>query len=171
MALVAEDGSGLPNAESYLSVAEATAYHAAMGNKAAWSALAGEATKEAALRQATSYIQGRYYGNWHGNPTKTTQKLDWPRAGVPFRNGGYVAANIIPDELKAACAELALRAASGPLVPDGTQTVKREKVGPLEVWYDPYTMPLNSYGTVDALLGPFLLQGSISGVSVPLRRS
>jgi hypothetical protein len=34
MALIVEDGTGLANAESYVSVADATTYHANIGNTA-----------------------------------------------------------------------------------------------------------------------------------------
>jgi hypothetical protein len=170
MALIVEDGTGLSNAESFMSVAEATAYHLANGNKAAWSEVAGELTKEAMLRQATTYIQNRYFAKWCGHPVLTTQKLDWPRTGVLFRNGGFVASTSVPSEVKAACAELALRAASAALMPDGAPTVTFEKIGPIEVKYEPFTTPADPYAAIDALLAPFLVPGSQSGINAGLVR-
>jgi hypothetical protein len=170
MALIVEDGTGLSNAESFISVADATAYHLANGNKAAWSEVAGELTKEAMLRQATTYIQNRYFAKWCGYPVVSTQKLDWPRTGVLFRNGGFVASTSVPSEVKAACAELALRAASAPLMPDGEPAVVHEKIGPIEVRYEPFTTPADPYAAIDALLAPFLLPGSQSGINAGLVR-
>jgi len=170
MALIVEDGTGLANAESFMSVVEATAYHLANGNKAAWSEVAGEPAKEAMLRQATTYIQNRYFALWCGYPVQTTQKLDWPRTGVLFRNGSFVSSTSVPSEVKAACAELALRAASAPLTPDGAPTVTYEKVGPIEVKYEPFTAPANPYAAIDALLAPFLKAGLQSGINAGLVR-
>ena len=45
MTLIVEDGTGLANAESYVSVADATTYHANIGNTA-WAAITSDATKE-----------------------------------------------------------------------------------------------------------------------------
>lgn len=56
MALIVEDGTGLADAESYLSVADADTYHADRNNEA-WQDYS-TAEKEAALRKATQYITG-----------------------------------------------------------------------------------------------------------------
>lgn len=171
MALIVENGTGLDNAESYLSVADATAYHTKMGNAVAWDAVGVEAVQEAMLRRATNYLRSRYYSMWAGTPIAPFQRLDWPRWGVPTWDGyNAVASDSVPEDIKAACAELALKAASGDLMPDTSQTVKREKVGPLEVEYDQYSPSSPAYQSIDAMLAPFLLPGSQPGVNVPLMR-
>lgn len=170
--LIVEDGSGLDNAESYLSVAEATTYHANFGNEATWAAVGTEATQEAMLRRATSYMQSRYYGMWEGDMLGSTQRLDWPRSSVPTRDGyGAIPSNAVPSEVKNACAELALKAFSGELWPDSTQGVKREKIGPLEVEYDPYSPSTPVFNSIDAMLAPLLKMGALPGVNVPLMRT
>lgn len=171
MALIVEDGSGLADAEAYVSVADATTYHTNMGNSAAWAAVGVTAVQEAMLRRATNYMRNRYYGMWEGSAVASTQRLDWPRSGVPTRDGGSaIASNIVPEDVKAACAELALKAFSADLMPDSSQAVKREKVGPLEVEYDEFSPSSPAYLAIDAMLAPFLLPGSQPGVNVPLMR-
>lgn len=171
MALIVEDGTGLDNAESYLSVADATTYHTKMGNAAAWAAVGAEAVQEAMLRRATNYLRSRYYAMWSGEPVAPFQRLDWPRWGVPSRDGyNAIPSNSVPEDIKAACAELALKAVSGDLLPDISQSVKREKVGPIEVEYDQYSPSSPAYQSIDAMLAPFLLPGSQPGGNAPLMR-
>lgn len=171
MALIVEDGTGLTDAESYLSVADATTYHTKMGSAAAWAAVGVTSVQEAMLRRATNYLRSRYYATWAGMPVAPFQRLDWPRWGVPTRDGGNsLPSNSVPEDIKAACAELALKAATADLMPDSSQTVKREKVGPLEVEYNEYSPSSPAYTSIDAMLAPFLLPGSQPGVNVPLMR-
>lgn len=113
--------------DSFVSVAEADAYHAAMGN-AGWTG--DDAAKESALRRATQYIDARY-------PLK-------PDAVDPVHR-----------RLAEATSELALRALAGPLQKDGTgkPAVTEKTIGPLTT---KYAAPVNdgqpSYPVVDALL-------------------
>lgn len=44
---------------------------------------------------------------WTGLPATSTQALLWPRTGMFTRTGVAIASNVIPNELKAATAELA----------------------------------------------------------------
>src|SRR5690606_27756416 len=83
MALIVEDGTGLPNAEAYISVADADSYFAKRGNSA-WAALTVDA-KEVALRLGADYMAAVYGPRWCGERLTDTQALDWPRdeQGVP----------------------------------------------------------------------------------------
>lgn len=164
MALVVEDGTGKSDAESYISVADATAYHAARGN-AAWAALANDTIREQLLRKATDTMLQMFAGRWAGARTSSTQALDWPRYNVPMKDapsgigygmGAYYPSNIVPAAVARACAELALKAAAGDLVTDGTQAVVREKIGPLEVEYQPGSQDAVNYRSVEGMLQPFL---------------
>jgi hypothetical protein len=170
--LIVENGTGLANAESYISVAEANAYHAARGNTN-WATIStGEA--EQALRRATDYIEQVYRLRWQGNRVNSTQALSWPRAFVQpmdyqfsstaFFLGGlyYLPADEVPQEVKHACAEMAFKAAGGELASDLTQGVIREKVDVLEVQYDPNSPQYTRYRAIDNLLRPFLTGGSNS---------
>jgi hypothetical protein len=151
MSLITEDGTGLANAESYASVADATAYHAARGN-AAWAA-ASLGNQEIALRQATDYLERRYV--YRGTRKTIVQALLWPRVGVYV---DYINLTWPVTKLTQATCELALRALSGPLVNDQTApNVKREKIGPLETEYFGNSMNGQTFfTTVDDLLAPLI---------------
>jgi hypothetical protein len=176
MALVVEDGTGKANAESYISVSDATTYHSDRGN-AGWAALASDTVREQLLRKATEYMLQVYRLAWAGSRISADQALDWPRADVPRKDvtygygsyPSYYAHDSVPTEIKRACAELALKANSGPLAPDLTQMIVRQKVGPLETEYSEYSPQTKRYRSIDLLLAPFMAQGS--GVSVRLVRS
>ncbi len=164
MSLIVEDGTGLPNAESYCSVAEANDYHAAIGN-AAWAGLATDTLREENLRKATLFMRQLYRMTWQGKRTKSTQALDWPRYDVEV-DDYWLASNIVPVDVKNACAELALKAISGPLVTDLTQGVKSKKVGPIETVYDDKSPRHTQYLAVDRMLGPYLNGGGSSTLRV-----
>jgi len=167
VALVVEDGSGLSNSESYISVADATTYHSVRGNTD-WAALASDTVREQLLRKANDYLKAQYRLAWAGARKTTTQALDWPRVWVPvpdlstryigsYYPAGYFPNDEIPPEVKAAAAILALIANAGPLMPDIARTVKSESVGPISVTYadnGPRQYPL--YTLVDNLLVSWL---------------
>jgi hypothetical protein len=151
MSLIVEDGSGLANAESYASVADATAYHASRGN-AAW-ALASTLNQEIALRNATDYLERKYV--FRGTRKTLQQALLWPRVGVII---DYIYQTWPVTKLTQATCELALRALSGPLIVDQTSAnVKREKIGPLETEYFGNSMNSQTFfTTVDDLVLPLI---------------
>ncbi len=161
MALIVEDGSIVPGAESLVSVAEATAYHAARGS-AAWAALASDELREQALRRATDYMGGVYRARWAGYRKQDDQPLDWPRYEVPRRDVGgysYYSDTAVPLEVRQACAALALRAASGELLADQGQMKKRVKVGPIETEYSEYSPQSKRYPAIDTMLSPLFASG------------
>lgn len=160
MALIFEDGTGRADAESFASVAQADAHHAAVGN-AAWAALDTEA-KEVNLRLATIYMQGHYSGLWKGDLVYSTQALAWPRAGV-YREQFLLPSNQVPVEVVKACCELALKASAGPLVVDEAAQVKSKQVGPIAVTYADGARQQKRYAAVDATLRP-LLSGGGAGI-------
>jgi hypothetical protein len=119
MAFVPEDGTGLPNANSYGLVAEADEYFVDRGN-GAWAALDTNA-KQSALIQATDYIDMRYGSRFIGQEKTNTQGLEWPRIFQPGDKSyeeTYGGTGEIPKDLKYATFEYASRASKGPLAPD-----------------------------------------------------
>lgn len=165
MSLIVEDGTGLPNAESYTSVVECLAYHTARGSDT-WPTIS-TLQQEQALRRATDYMIQKYKRQWLGVKLKSqeNQSLDWPRAYVytePFLNGatGYfpylVPSNIVPTAVKNACSELALRAAAGNLMDDGERSILMEQIGPIKTQYDPDSSSLIKYYQVHTLLKSYL---------------
>lgn len=159
MALIVETGSGAADAESYVSVSDANAYHTARGN-AAWTG--SESVKEAALRRATDYMLQSYAQRWQGDRVSETQALDWPRSGV-YAHGYLIASDTVPAAVANACAELALRALSESLLPDAGRVTASEKVGPIAVAYLPHGRSTKAWSAVDAMLEPYL--GGLSGVN------
>ena len=167
MTLIVEDGSALVNSESYCSVAFADDYHAKRGN-VAWDVVDD---KEAALRKATDYMTQVYRNAWQGFRYRTYQSLDWPRTGVVVDRFRVILATVVPPEIMAACAELALRASANALYADQTQLVKSKKVGPIEVVYADGGSPALRFKAVDAILAPYLWGNSTGGASYGTIRS
>ena len=170
MPLIVETGAVAAGAESYVSVAEALVYHANRNNTS-WAA-APTAAQEAALRKGTAYLDGRYCLRWKGTQSyPITQPLHWPRFGVIVGSGpvsttgslygalaSYLPSDSIPQALKDATCEAALRALSGSLLSDMDQTVKRKKIGPIETEY--FAGAINqttTYPLLDALLSGLVM--------------
>lgn len=161
MSLIVEDGTGKADADTYCSLVDATSYHAAMGNTA-WAALANDTLREQALRRATTYMVQAYRQSWMGYRMSTYQALDWPRYDVPMQDtaSGYGLAyypnNVVPIEVRNACAELALRASAGSLLADEGREVLEQTVGPITTKYARGGDQSKRYTAVDALLAGLL---------------
>ena len=134
MAFVVEDGTGLVNANSYVSVAEAKAY---------WDDVAfdysglSDAQIQVSLVKATRYMDTRFYYIGCIEFPETPQALGWPRTYAYDRDGVYQ--QDVPVKIKNACIEYAVIAQTEELMPvptqdDRNQVVERvhEKVGPIE---------------------------------------
>lgn len=104
-AFVVEDGTGLSDATSYVSVAEADDIitmniHAS----ASWAELeVGD--KERLLSWASRYLDERT--RWFGDKVVETSALRWPRSGIVDRDGIALLANAVPRQLQIATAEMA----------------------------------------------------------------
>lgn len=163
MALVVETGTANPLAESLASVADADARANAFG-RASWLALDSTA-KEVALRKATLFL-AQYRLQWKGQRVTATQALDWPRGGVVVDDGYWVAINVIPAAVMAACMDLAFKVGDGvDLNPDLARTVIRKKVGPLETEYAPNAPESPRFPAIDALIAPYLKGGGFVSLS------
>ncbi len=163
MTIIVEDGTGLANAESYVSVVDANTYHSKIGNDA-WADL-DTSVKEQLLRKATDYMVAQYRLQYAGYRRYSTQSLDWPRLYVPLIDSlsanvfpQYVDFDIVPATVKNACAELALKAYTAILMQDLTQGVIREKVDVIEVEYDKFSPQQTRYEQIDAMLSIFFKQ-------------
>jgi len=173
-ALIVEDGTAKPDADSYISAADAAAYHISRGNENAWDAIEDP---DAALRKATDYMVQTYRARWKGYRKDGAQALDFPRTWLylePFVHGVVgtypflVSDTIVPEEVKRACAEYALVAASTPLAPNLERGIVRERVGPLETEFDRTSPEYTRYRAMDMALSPYLMGG---GANVQLVRS
>lgn len=150
--------------DTFVTVAEADTYFTNMNNSA-WSAL-DDAAKEAALREATQYLDTAY--NWRGIIQSTSQALSWPRSYVYDHEGRTVTG--IPQRIKDATCELALASIDDRLAPtqDNGAAIKRQKVGQLEVEYQDGAVVKRSYPYISRLVKG-LHRGS-NGINAAVRR-
>lgn len=163
--LIVEDGTAKADADAYITLTEAVLYLSRRGNTT-FAALP-TATQEHCIREATSYMVNAYRLRWKGYRTTDRQALDWPRADVskpdsPGAYGTFAAVyddDVVPEEVRYACALLALKASTAELAPDIQRAVKREKVGALEVEYSDGALPYTIYRNVEAMLLPLFKAG------------
>lgn len=168
MALIVEDGTGRADAESYVSVAAHKAYCDARG--LSYSGLSDTQIEQHA-RRTFDYMGAAYRNRWAGSRVNTTQKGDWPRYEVPIKDvatgygtAAYYPFNSVPALVAQAQSELMLRLAeAGTLQADLTRGVLREKVGQIEVEYDPNSPEVARYPFVDDLLFPLMGKGGGAG--------
>lgn len=120
--MIVEDGTGLSNADSYVSLTEANTYATAR-NLAKWTG--SDAVKQAALISATQFIDATYA--FKGTLVRFEQALSWPRLDVYDRDLRSVLG--VPKQVKQATIELAIVALTQPLIASPEiAAVKRKKV-------------------------------------------
>ena len=103
MALIVEDGTGLPTANAFISYTGASTYHSDRGN-IAW-AQASEAKGNAAILYATEYINSTF--QWRGTSiVEDDQALNLPTKGGYDDQGREIIG--LPVQVPRATAELAL---------------------------------------------------------------
>lgn len=125
MPFIVEDGTGLVDANAYISIEFADQYFQERG-VTAWTGTSDQ--KQAYIIRATDYVEGRFAHKFTSSPLTTLQALSFPRSSTGM-----------PVQLKRAVAEYAVRAiagklASDPVVSDSGAKVSsyRSKLGPLE---------------------------------------
>lgn len=167
MALIVEDGTGLANSESYVAVADLTAYATKWG----LTGFPSDTTKaEVLLRTATRAIDSLY--DFIGDKASDTQALEWPRTGDD-------APALVPTAVKNATCEMAyVYLTSDPLAPlaagDSGLTELTKEVDALKVtkkWSDGAYQPTATLSTrkVSILLQD-LLYSTPGGYMVEVRR-
>lgn len=128
------------DANSYATLAEATAYFGDRLHKGSWDG-ASSSEKTAALLWAARVIDSRI--EWIGNRTASTQAMSWPRAYVPDPDPsylpddslyGYLASDAIPSDIKHAQFEMALALIAGDVtVQPGATGLNSLAVGSLKL--------------------------------------
>lgn len=101
---VVEDGTGLPNANSYVSLADANDILITNIHNAAWDALT-DTQKQYLLAWATSLLDTK--ADWNGEKTYPSSALRWPRKYVVDKDCVSIPSNVIPLQLKQAVAQYA----------------------------------------------------------------
>lgn len=173
MSIIVEDGSNVTGAESYASVAQFDTYHTNRGNTLAATLLTAE--KEQALRRATDFMEQRYRLAWKGYRKYSTQSLSFPRELVYIEKQANIdtllSDIIVPNEVINACIELAFRGSAGDLLPDVTDVIAEETIGPITTKYDRRKPISPSYKAIDAMLAPYLKNGGMNSASFTVQRA
>lgn len=139
MALTVEDGTGVTNADSYVSLSEIRTY----ATNRNLTLPAGDAEIEALARSAIDYLEGRRL-EYKGTKSSSSQSLQWPRTdldedgiivGIEV-DGFELGLTAIPKELKLAQCQLCIEINTGDILPTSSSfAVKREKVDAIETEY------------------------------------
>lgn len=172
MALVVEDGSAVSGANSYLTEAEADAFHLDRNNTS-WSA-AAQAEKEAGLIAAAVYLDATYL--WVGQRKGQSQGKDWPRTDARDGDGFEIASSVVPQAVKDAAALLALEQLTAALLPSqergGAIKRKLEKVDVVaeDTTYLESAPSHRTYPIIDRMLSG-LITGRAGGPFSRVRRT
>jgi hypothetical protein len=145
MAFTVENGTGLADANSYITIAEFRAYWTDRGVDYQSHT---DAQVQGYCILATQYIDGRY--SFKGHPTTSTQALDFPRALsthdsssvdsssgiIDTKRNVRVPANEIPTTLKNATCEIGAasadaKAAGTSIYDNSGNNISSEKYGPV----------------------------------------
>lgn len=173
MAVVVEDGTGLANSNSYISLVDANAYFVGKRlHSTAWTT-ALDATKEIALQQATLLLDSEF--TWTGTILKTdpVQALAWPRTGAVDRYN-RARDSEVPQEVKYAVCELAhYLLDQDRLIGVQSEGIRRLRVDVIEIEYKdgttPHTFPPHVARMLNGLGESVRARGLIRTVS--LRRT
>ncbi len=164
------DTAGSADANSFVSVAYADAYHDAHLDGEVW--LAALERKAIALIMATRTLDAL---RWRGSPRFTGQALQLPRSGLVNRSGYYLDGDIVPRAVKDATSELArlllVEAASD--AETSAEVVKKLKAGPVELEFAVPAGGVENTTDVPSSVMAFishLVIGSTTMLNVPLMR-
>lgn len=102
--MVVEDGTGLTNSNSYVTLQEAEDY-LSIKSASAFEIWDAEIDQENFLMLATRLLDQR--ANFQGSKTVQASALRWPRTGVSDRDGISLAYDEVPPAIKAATIEIA----------------------------------------------------------------
>lgn len=162
MALIVEDGSGKPDAESYVSVSDFRTYCAKVGYDLTGK---GDEELEQALRRGTRGLDGLYGPRFIGAPVSVSQALEWPRIGAVWR-GSELPDDSVPQKVKDAACEAAWRELSDPgsLAPDLDRggRIKSMQAGSVELVYADGAPAETTFASIDGFLSGLIGSKSIA---------
>lgn len=160
MELVVEDGTGVPGADSYVTIEEANLYHIKMGNTD-WESSTDLNRKAAMLRKAAKYLDGTYGNRIAGKSKTPDQGLLFPMVGAFYVDGTEVDPDSVPQVYKDAQCEVALLALQGvSLTTEVTSgpRLKRRKTDVLEKeWFEDSYTSRPVFGWLDTILSPLFM--------------
>lgn len=144
--VIVEDGTGLSDANSYASVAEADAYFASRPRSTSWASLTVDA-KGGYLVHATRYLDASVI--WEGTRTESFQALEFPRAGIDMDLS-------VPTAIKIALYEIAYLMIGRDITAEpATSGFSKLVVGPIEVETSATSEPPVLPRFVRSLIAPF----------------
>ena len=166
MSLVVEDGTGLAEADAYVSLAELKTYWLNRGVDL--TDTSEDDQLEAKVREATDYIDT--IGRIKGGRATGTQALEFPRTQCLDWSGYEVTG--LPARVKKACAELVYKALTTgqTLYADAARggKVRSESVGPISVTYADDAPTGTVFTQAMNLLAPLMVGPGGSKKAVPV---
>ncbi|MCP4336476.1 MAG: hypothetical protein GY679_01335 [Mycoplasma sp.] len=146
---IVEDGTGLTDSNSYISVSDADSYFTDISYNSIWFTKDTQ-ERERSLMNGTQFIDAQY--SFIGIKSTQEQSLQWPRTDAIDRDGYEI--TDIPKALKQAVCEAAIRTFDGSLYTDKNikGDIRVEKVDVIEVEYFEGTERTNPYIIIDQLL-------------------
>ena len=178
MTITVEDGTGVADANSYITTAEGDEYALRYGVTVTGS----DPEKEVLIAKAMAYLETFRYRFTGVENDPGDQALSWPRTNAYLNGSIPIADDDIPSNLIAAQSELYLQAFNGvdfmpisglPGDASDARYVKREKIGPIETEYsDALAATVSGGGTVTlplfwAYLQPLLVVAYGIGTRIP----
>ena len=155
MAVIVEDGTGKPDAEVYVSLADFKAW----ATKRLYDITPyPDATIEAKMLDAAMWIDTKYrYG---GTKLVATQALEFPRAGLVDWSGNPVVG--VPSRVQQAENDLTWKGFTQPLYIDAARdgAIQQEVVGPLSVTYFQGAPSQTTFSAAEQLLKPYVIDES-----------
>lgn len=171
MAVIAEDGTIVVDANSYVTTAEATSYFLGRLNSDGYDN-ATDLVKEKALRTATLYLDSRVRWIGYVKDQVTPQKLAWPRVyddTVDVPEDILVLGSSIPQDLKNAQCELALYLINND-EPSESNSLDSIKVGSLSIDFNEFEeskmIPDNVWSMISYLGSRFSTKEFMKAVSL-----
>jgi len=144
-----EDGSGLPDADSYTSVTLADTYHGARGNQT-WITATND-QKNAALVRACDYLERGYGSLWPGARISAMQRLSFPRYGIDTIGSSEIPEWLVESQCEAALLEI-LDPGTLSCTPSEGGVLSLEREGEMERRYAPGPGSMRRFPSVHGLL-------------------
>jgi len=138
LVFIVEDGSGKPDATSYLTVEEADGIMDRVPDeyKASWLSK-DEYEKQQVLVWGTQIFDDYVYFPCHPNQkTNQFQALNFPRYGIFNQDGYQIDAHSVPSFVKRAVTQLAFSLGATDLTSEPIRGITSATVGPLSVTFD-----------------------------------
>lgn len=135
---------GAPNANSYVTVAEADAYFGDTFGKSLWEPLDEDVKSTLVITASRTLDQ---YIQWIGFKTESDQGMEWPRSGTTFAD------DVIPSRVKYAAYELAYYLVENSGISFASQSVDSVKVGPITVDFTENSTDAGIPSFIENLLG------------------